>query len=76
MGPRYTRSGWPFPSPEDLSNPGIESMSPVLAGGFFTTEPPGKILRKEDSKAAELRATEATGDEPRLWTMAAPDTGT
>ena len=44
MGPRYTRSGWPFPSPEDLSNPGIEPMSPVLAGGFFTTEPPGKLI--------------------------------
>ena len=33
-------SGQPFPSPGDLSDPGIESvpfMSPVLAGGFFTT---------------------------------------
>ena len=35
-------SGLPFPSPGDLLNPGIEPMSPVLAGGFFTTEPPGK----------------------------------
>ena len=26
----------------DLSGPGIEPMLPVLAGGFFTTEPPGK----------------------------------
>ena len=25
-----------------LLGPGIESMSPALAGGFFTTEPPGK----------------------------------
>ena len=32
----------PFPSPRDLSNPGIESLSPSLAGGFFITEPPGK----------------------------------
>ena len=32
----------PFPSPGDLPNPGIEPMSPALAGGFFTTEPPGK----------------------------------
>ena len=29
----------------DLSGPGIESMSPALAGGFFTTEPPGKLHR-------------------------------
>ena len=33
-------SGLPFPLPEDLSDPGIESMSPgphALAGRFFTT---------------------------------------
>ena len=35
-------SGLPFPSPRDLPNPGIEPMSPALAGGFFTTMPPGK----------------------------------
>ena len=35
-------SGLPFPSPGDLPNPGMEPMPPVLAGGFFTTEPPGK----------------------------------
>ena len=32
----------PFPSPGDLSHPGIEPVSPALAGRFFTTEPPGK----------------------------------
>ena len=26
----------------DLADPGIEHASPALAGGFFTTEPPGK----------------------------------
>ena len=35
-------SGLPCPSPGDLPNPGIEPASPALAGGFFTTEPPGK----------------------------------
>ena len=35
-------SGLPFPSPGDLPDPGIEPTSPALAGGFFTTEPPGK----------------------------------
>ena len=30
-------SGLPFPTPEDLPDPGIEPMSPVFpAGGFFT----------------------------------------
>ena len=32
----------PFPSPRDLPDPGTEPTSPALAGGFFTTEPPGK----------------------------------
>ena len=35
-------SGLPFPSPGDLPNLGIESRSPILADGFFTTEPPEK----------------------------------
>ena len=35
-------SGLIFSSLGDLPDPGIEPMSPVLVGGFFTTEPPGK----------------------------------
>ena len=38
-------SGFHFPPPVDLPNPRIEPLSlasPALAGGFFTTEPPGK----------------------------------
>ena len=37
-------SGLPFPSPGDLSDPGIDPMSlesPALVGGLFTTVPPG-----------------------------------
>ena len=37
-------SGFPFPSPGDLPDPGIQPMplkSPALVGGFFTTIPPG-----------------------------------
>ena len=40
-------SALPFPPPEDLPNPGIKLMSPAspaLAGEFFTTQPPGKLL--------------------------------
>ena len=39
------RSELPFPPPGDLPEPGIKPvsfMSPAFAGGFFTTEPPGK----------------------------------
>ena len=32
----------PFPSPGDLPDPEIKPLSPELAGGFFTTELPGK----------------------------------
>ena len=35
----------PFPTPEDLPNPGIKPeilVSPALVGGFFITMPPGK----------------------------------
>ena len=39
-------NGLPFPFPEDLLYPGIEPISPVLAGGFFITEPPGKPKAK------------------------------
>ena len=41
------QNGLPFPYPGDLPNPGIELMSPALAGGFFTAEPPGKPSPKQ-----------------------------
>ena len=34
----------PFPSSGDLPDPGIKPESPALAGGFLTSEPPGKHL--------------------------------
>ena len=39
-------SGLPFPPSRDLPDPGIEPTSTrvsCIAGGFFTTEPPGKL---------------------------------
>ena len=33
----------PFPTSGDLLYPGIELAPPALAGGFFTTESPGKL---------------------------------
>ena len=50
-------SSLPFPSSGDLPNPKIKSVSPALAGGFFTTEPPekpiwttGKIKKSDNFK--------------------------
>ena len=39
-----TLEWWPFPPPGGLPDPGIKPMPPLssaLAGGFFTSEPPG-----------------------------------
>ena len=36
-------SGLPFPHPGEPPDPGIKSASPTLAGGFWTTAPPGKL---------------------------------
>ena len=35
-------SGLPFPSPGDLSDPGIEPQSPTVQTDALTSEPPGK----------------------------------
>ena len=36
-------SGLPFPSPEDLPDPGIECISPALQADSSPSEPPGKL---------------------------------
>ena len=35
-------SGWLFPSPGDLPNPGTEPTSPTLQADSLPSEPPGK----------------------------------
>ena len=37
-------SGWPFPSPGDLPDPGIEPGSPTLQADALLSEPPGKPI--------------------------------
>ena len=39
-------SGYPFPSPEDLPDPGIEPGSPALQVDSLPSEPPGKHQEK------------------------------
>ena len=36
--------GWPFPSPGDLPNPGIEPRSPALQAVSLLSEAPGRPL--------------------------------
>ena len=40
-------SGLPFPSPEDLPNPGIEPGSPTLQADSLTSEPLGMSQLKD-----------------------------
>ena len=40
------QSGLPFPSPGDVSDPGIEPRSPTLQADALTSEPPGKPVQK------------------------------
>ena len=47
-------SGFPFPSAGDFSDPGIELTSLVLAGRFFTTEPPGKPSQLSSVKCIHI----------------------
>ena len=56
-------SGLPGPPPGDLPDPGIEPSSPALAGGFFTTEPPHRMLPNEyyvGPPAKKIKKTEKT----------------
>ena len=53
--------GLPFPSPGDLLNPGMKSTSPVapaLAGGLFTTAPPGQPRIRRDLSAPSPAPTQ------------------
>ena len=43
-------SGLPFPSPGDLSNPGIKLGSPALQVDALLSEPPGKLALNPDTK--------------------------
>ena len=55
----------PFPSPEDLSDPGIQPESlvfPALAGGFLTTESPEGLggTRIQVNKVNHLKHNESS----------------
>ena len=50
-------SGWPFPSPRGLPDPGIELASPALAGRLFTAGPPRNLWVLLSHKKEEVRYT-------------------
>ena len=63
------RSGLPFPTPGDL-NPGIEPVSPALAGGFFTTsatwEAPSYGLKTQIKRTKRNPVAELETDSKRV----------
>ena len=70
------RSRLPFPLPGDLPYPGIESESPLLAGGLFTAGPPRKPIEREkkkkyrsgrNSSMYEVRVIVTVGDRNHGW---------
>ena len=63
-------SGLPFPSPGDLPDPGIEPTSPETAGGFFITEPPGKLYQTHTLKIRLyccVISHSVMSSDPTLW---------
>ena len=62
-------SGLPFPSPGDLPGLGIELTFLALAGGFLTTEPPGKprSLRKAFKEGKKLDELEQSLNISTIW---------
>ena len=60
-------SGLPFPPPGDLPDPGIEPVSLALAGGFFTTSPPGIIPSNREALAQLNNVLVSFELEPSIW---------
>ena len=60
-------SGLPFPPPGNLPHPGIQSSSPTLAGGYFTTAPPGKPKEKCTQEKNLAKSNCSCKKEASLW---------
>ena len=48
----------------DLPGPGLEPVSPALAGGFLTTAPPG------EPRTSILNPSDITNTDPETWPVA------
>ena len=53
-------SGWPFPSPGDLPNLGIEPRSPALQADSLPAEPPGKPINTIKNQITLVKPTEGS----------------
>ena len=60
----------PFPSPGDLSNPGVEPRSPALQADSLPSKPPRKPRGREENRTKMWDAKEeavSVGDEHNIW---------
>ena len=67
-------SGLPCLPPGDLPNPGSEPtslVSPALAGGFFTTEPPRSLCLEHTLGASKISKSQQR--HPHLWLSVVPE---
>ena len=64
----------PFPPARDFPNPGIKPTSPALAGGFFTTEPPGKLILLQILKLKKKKKSFERRDPLRIVFVSYEDT--
>ena len=62
-------SGLPFPSPENLPNPGIELGSPTLQADSLPTESLGKMPFFYDLKATLLFILFGDKEERKSWSL-------
>ena len=70
-------SGLPFPSPGDLSNPGIKPRSPTLQADSLLAEPSKKLLLLSRFSRVRLCATPQTAahQAPHPWDSLGKNTG-
>ena len=61
-------SGLPFPSPEDLPNPGIQPRSPTLQVDSLPSDPPGKPKNTGMGSLFLLQGISRVSSQPRNWT--------
>ena len=62
-------NGLPFPSPEDLPDPGIEARSPALWADTSPSEPPGEwklVLHQKVVKGRKVKKVLLTQSCPTL----------
>ena len=62
-------SGFPFPSPGDLPNPGIKPrslMSPTVAGGFFSTSATWEAPQRQPDESKNYPRSLAPQSVPKV----------